>query len=308
MADARQNERRVAITGASGLVGSTLGSALSEDGWSVTRVVRSREKAAADDATYWRPSRGEIDASGLEDHDVVIHLAGESLFGVWTPAKKERIRRSRMLGTQLLASALAGLDSPPATLITASAVGYYGDRPGETLDETSGRGDGFLADVVSAWEEAAAPAEEVGIRVVHLRLGLVLSPKGGLLDVMKPVFKLGLGAVPGSGDQVWSWVALPELPGIVGAAIGNDEMKGPVNATSPGAVTARAFCETLGRVLHRPVPFRVPGALVDLAPGGMGGELVLASQDVRPARLLDDGYAFRFTELEPTLRELLGRA
>lgn len=295
---------RIAITGASGLVGSELVNELGAD-HAITRLVRRRDRAKRD-AAYWNPDTGEIDTAALEGHDVVLHLAGESLFGLWTARRKDAIRRSRVQGTQLLASALAALERPPALLVTASAVGIYGDRPpDEPLDEDSAGGTGFLAGVVRGWEAATEPAEVAGIRTVHLRLGLVISEKGGIVKTMAPAFRLGLGAVVGPGTQAWSWVALPELPRIVRHVMATDSLRGPVNATAPGAVSAAEFSRALGDALHRPVPLHVPSALVRLAPGGMGRELATASARVLPVKLLATGFDFAYPSLLPALRRLL---
>ena len=298
---------RIAISGAGGLVGAELTQSLGPE-HEITRVVRRRQRGRKNVA-YWNPDTGEVDEASLEGHDVVIHLAGESLFGVWTRKRKESIRRSRVHGTQLLASALAGLEKPPSLLITASAVGFYGDRSADaTLTERDAGGSGFLAGVVRGWEAATEPAEVAGIRTVQLRFGLVISEKGGMLQKMLPPFRLGLGAVVGPGEQVWSWVALADVPMIVRHVIGTPELRGPVNVTAPEAVTSSEFSHTLGRVLHRPVPFHVPRFVVALAPGGMGQELMLASARVAPEKLLGSGYRFRHDRLEPAIREMLGRA
>ena len=297
---------RIAISGSGGLVGAELVRSLGADHL-ITRIVRRRQRGRKNVA-YWTPTTGEVDEAALEGHDVVIHLAGESLFGVWTRKRKEAIRRSRVQGTQLLASALAGLEKPPALLITASAVGYYGDRPeAQPLTETASGGEGFLAGVVRGWEAATEPAEVAGIRVVHLRFGLIVTEKGGIIGKMLPPARLGLGAVVGPGDQIWSWIALPEVPGIVRYVIANETLRGPVNAVAPNPVSSREFSHTLGRVLHRPTPFHAPAFLVSLAPGGMGRELMMASARVVPEKLLTSGYRFRHPQLEPTLRQLLGR-
>lgn len=297
---------RIAITGASGLVGSALRRHFEHDGHSVTPVTRRRERS--DGAAYWNPDAGEMDESAFEGHDVVIHLAGESLFGVWTPGRKRRIRRSRVDGTRMLAAGLASLTRPPRVMISASGVNYYAPRPASVeLDEDAPRGDGFLADVVRGWEGGAEPAQRAGIRTVQLRFGLVLSREGGIVQKMLPPFRLGLGAVVGPGDQAWSWIALADIPPIVRHVIDTQALSGGVNATAPHAVTAREFSHTLGRVLNRPVPLHVPAAAVALLPGGMGRELAIQSTNVVPRRLLESGYRFRFTHLEPALRHLLGR-
>jgi uncharacterized protein (TIGR01777 family) len=300
---------KIAISGSSGLVGSALKESLAADGHTITPIVRRRprgRRAAA--GAYWNPDTGDVDEDSLEAHDVVIHLAGESLFGVWTTRRKEAIRRSRVQGTQLLASALAGLRKPPTLLITASAVGYYGDRSGEQLDESASGAQGFLAGVVRGWEAANEQAEVAGVRTVQLRFGLVIAREGGIVGTMLPAFRLGLGAVVGPGDQVWSWIARTEIPHIVRHVIATPSLRGPVNATAPHAVTSREFSQTLGRVLHRPVPLYIPRFVVALAPGGLGRELALASADVAPARLLASGYRFQHPRLEPALSELLARS
>ena len=298
---------RIAISGSSGLVGSALVDALSADGHEITRIVRDRARARKPRTAYWNPELGEVDEDALEGHDVVIHPAGESLFVPWTPKRKEAIRRSRVVGTQLLSAALAGLAKPPSLLLSGSAIGFYGDRPNdERLVEADAGGDGFLPRVVRAWEAATEPADVAGIRVVHMRLGLVMAREGGMLATISPPFRFGLGGIPGSGDQVWSWVALPEIPRIVRHLIATASIRGPVNVVAPHAVTAREFTRTLGRVLRRPVLIRVPAPLFALAPGGMGRELVLASSRVAPARLEESGYEFAHPRFEPMLRELLG--
>lgn len=297
---------KIAITGSSGLVGLALVDALTTDGHAVTRVVRDRKRARNTGHAYWSPDAGEVDKEGLEGHDVVIHPAGASLFAPWTRKRKEAIRSSRVQGTQLLSAALAGLARPPALLISGSAIGYYGHRPGEAaLAESDAGADGFLASVVRGWEAATKPADEAGIRVVHTRLGLVLARHGGIVGTMLPPFRLGLGAVVGSGDQIWSWIALPEIPHIVRHVIAKPEIRGPVNVVAPEAVSAAEFAHGLGRVLHRPVPFRVPAAIVALAPGGMGTELALASARVAPAKLVASGYHFQHPRYEPALRAVL---
>ena len=200
------------------------------------------------------------------------------------------------------------LDRPPALLITASAVGIYGDRlPEQKVDESASGGSGFLAGVVRGWEAATEPADVAGIRVAHLRFGLVISERGGIVKAMLPAFRLGLGAVVGPGSQAWSWIALHELPHIVRHVIANDTLRGPVNTTAPEAVTSAEFSRALGRALHRPVLLHIPAALVRLAPGGMGEELAIASARVEPAKLIASGYAFRHPVLEPELRRILGR-
>lgn len=300
---------KIAITGSSGLVGSELHASLGADGHELTRLVRDRDRARRPGHAYWDADSGDIDEAALEGHDVVIHLAGASIFRPWTPRQKEAIRRSRVQGTQLLSSALAGLSRPPSLLLSASGMNYYGSRPPQDrVVEEDPPGDGFLAGVVRGWEAATEPAEVVGIRVVHMRFGLVLSPEGGVLGTMLPAFRLGLGAVVGTGEQAWSWVALPEIPRIVRHLIATPSIRGPVNFAAPGVVTAEEFSRGLGRVLHRPVALRIPRPIVSLVPGGMGEELGLISVHMVPRRLEQSGYTFQHAAFEPTLRALLEEA
>lgn len=297
---------KIAITGSSGLVGSELRRELGGDGHELTRVVRDRDRARRAGFAYWDAESGSIDEAALEGHDVVIHLAGASIFRPWTDGQKQAIRRSRVQGTQLLSSALAGLRSPPALLLSASGMNYYGHRPAQQqVVEEDPSGEGFLASVVRGWEAATEPAEVAGIRVVHMRFGLVLSPEGGILGTMLPPFRVGLGAVVGSGRQAWSWIALPEIPHIVRHLVATAPVRGPVNFAAPDVVTAEEFSRGLGRVLRRPVALRIPEPVVRLVPGGMGEELALASVHMLPRRLQQSGYDFRHPSFEPTLRALL---
>jgi uncharacterized protein (TIGR01777 family) len=251
----------------------------------------------------------EIDAAGLEGFDSLLHLAGENVgSGRWTAARKAAIRDSRVNGTRFLCDALAELARPPKTLVCASAVGYYGDRGEEPLTEESPPGTGFLAEVCREWEAASAPAARKGVRVVALRIGMVLSPEGGALARMLPLFRAGLGGVIGGGRQYISWVALDDLPGIVLHSMQCGDLSGPVNAVAPRPVTNREFTEALGKALSRPTPLPVPAFALRLAVGGeMADALLLASARVVPKRLLDTGFAFRSPELETTLLRLLGR-
>ena len=298
---------KVAITGASGLVGRALAPSLSADGHEVIRLVRRAPRAA--DEVRWDPERGEIDPLRLEGVDAVVHLAGANLAeGRWSERRKARLRDSRVAPTRLLAEALAGLKRRPRVLVSASAIGYYGDRGDEWLSESSAPADDFLGRLVRDWEAAAAPAAQAGIRVVHPRTGLVLSLAGGALGKMLPPFRMGLGGVLGSGRQHMSWIAIDDLLGVLHHVLGREDLEGPVNVVSPSPVTNAELTRVLGRVLHRPTVARAPAFALRLAFGEMADATLLASTRVRPERLLASGYRFRFPELEPALRHVLGRA
>lgn len=296
---------KIAVTGASGLIGRALAPLLQTQGDEVLRLVRSKP-ANESDAIYWQPDRGKIDGKKLEGVDAVVHLAAEGVAeGRWTQAKMARIRDSRVQGTNLIAETIANLNSPPSVLVCASATGFYGERGNESVTEDSEPGSGFLPDVCKEWEAAADPAREKGIRVVHLRFGVVLSPAGGALAKMVLPFRMGLGGVLGSGDQYMSWISLEDAIGAIRFAIDNEEVAGPVNAVAPEAVTNREFTKVLGRVLRRPTVFPVPTFVARLAFGQMGEDLLLASTRVEPKRLSEAGYDFRHRDLESALRELL---
>jgi uncharacterized protein (TIGR01777 family) len=295
----------VLISGATGLIGSALVQELTDGGHRITRLTRSPR---LDEDVGWNPDAGQIDASRLEGHDAVVHLAGESIGeGRWTPEKKRRILESRMEGTRLLAETIAGLPEPPRVMVSASAVGYYGDRGNELLREESEPGSDFLAEVCKAWEAAADPAREAGIRVVHPRNGIVLSTEGGALARTLPIFKLGGGGRIGSGRQWWSWVAIDDVVGAILHALTDDSVEGPVNVVSPNPLTNAEYTRVLGKVLNRPTIFPLPAPVARLALGEVADALLLASQRVEPAKLKDTGYAFRYPELEGALRHLLGR-
>lgn len=298
---------RILISGSSGLIGSALVPFLSAQGHTITCLVRSKTPSPAS-AISWEPETGTIDSSQLEGFDAVVHLAGESIAGGrWTAARKARIRESRVKGTRLLATALAGLERQPRVLLCASAMGYYGDRGDEILHEDSPAGTGFLAEVCRAWEQAADPARQRGIRVLHLRTGLVLAATGGALPRMLPPFKLGVGGVIGSGRQYWSWITLDDHVAAIHHVLVSESLVGPVNLVVPRAVTNREFIEALGRVLSRPTLFPLPAFAARLALGEMADELLLASQRLEPTRLMASGYPYRYPELEPALRHVLGR-
>lgn len=301
---AGEESLRVAVTGSSGLVGSALVSFLRTGGHEVVRLVRRPPKLGGGEVR-WDPE-GFVDTENLEGVDAVVHLAGENIFGLWTSGKKEAIRQSRVQGTRVLVDALSALERPPGVLVSASAVGYYGDTGGERVDEESPPGSGFLAGVCREWEEAAAAAEDAGIRVVRLRAGVVLTPRGGALGAMLPLFRLGLGG-PLGGDQWMSWVSRDDMVGAIHHALVDEELSGAVNAVAPHPVRNRELASTLGRVLRRPAFLKVPAPLVRLATGQMGEEALLASVRAVPAALEAAGYRFRHSGIEEALRHCLGR-
>jgi uncharacterized protein (TIGR01777 family) len=301
----------VAITGASGLVGSNLHAFLSSGGHQVRRIVRGRPDAAEGDIA-WNPAKGEVDAKALEALEAVVHLAGENIAaGRWTKARMESIRASRVEGTRLLCETLARLERKPKVLVSASAVGFYGDRPdldlAAPLDESGPRGEGFLGEVAAAWEAATRPAEEAGIRVVHLRIGVVVAAQGGVVAKLLTPFSLGLGGPVGSGRQAMPWIALDDLLGAILWSIRREDLRGAVNATSPQQRSNRAFGADLASVLRRPAFMPLPSLAVKAIFGRMGTELLLAGAPVAPRRLLESGFRFEFPTLAEALRFELGR-
>ena len=296
---------RVVVTGGTGLVGTALGSALVAGGHRVDRVSRRPARPGTSDI-QWDPARGRLDPRALEGADAVVHLAGESIAARrWSPAVKARLRASRVESTRLLAEALGRLDRRPAVLVAASGAGYYGSRGDEPLTEESPPGVGFLADLARAWEAAADPARAAGIRVVHVRLGLVLAGQGGALPRMRLLFRLGLGGVVGDGRQYWSWIALEDVVRIIELALALDALAGPVNAVAPAPVTNREFTRALGRVLRRPTLAPLPAFAVRLLLGEMGQALLLDSARVLPRRLERTGFRFRHPDLDGALRAAL---
>lgn len=294
----------ILVTGASGLIGSALLPFLTAGGHRVTRLVRSQPRSG-EMAVRWDPVAGTLETSALEELDAVVHLAGENLAERWSAEKKTRIRDSRVKGTRLLSQALAQLAKPPKVLVSASAIGYYGNRGEEILTEESPSGSGFLAEVCRAWEAATEPALQKGIRVVHPRFGIVLSPAGGALGKMLPAFRMGVGGILGSGRQYVSWIALDDAVGAIHHMIMTETLQGPANAVAPNAVTNQELTKTLGKVLGRPTLFPMPAFAARLMFGEMADELLLASTRVRPAKLQATGYGFRYPELEVALRHLL---
>ena len=300
---------KVIVTGSTGLVGRALVRSLLADGHEVTRLVRGDAqgfRAPGTAAVHWDPERGEIDAPALEGHDAAVHLAGENIGeGRWDDAKKRRIIESRVKGTSLLAGTLAGLSAKPGVLVSASATGFYGDRGAEVLREESASGSAFVSEVCREWEKATLQASQGGIRVVHLRIGVVLDGEGGALPKMLTPFKLGLGGKVGSGSQYMSWITLEDLIGVIRRAIEDESLRGPVNAVAPGAVTNAEFTKALGHALGRPTIFAMPAFAARLAFGETADELLLASTRVEPARLKKAGFEFKHPEIEEALRSVL---
>lgn len=300
---------KIAVTGASGLIGSALATFLRSRGSEVVALRRAPAGGGAEPpAPSWDPSTGALSAGALHGVEAVVHLAGENIAGGrWTAARKARIRDSRVVGTRHLSEALAGLARPPQTLVAASAIGFYGDRGDEMVDESSDPGEGFLPEVSLAWEEAATPARDAGIRVVHLRIGIVLTPAGGALGQMLLPFRMGVGGVIGTGRQYMSWVALDDVLAGILHALENDRLTGPVNLVAPHPVTNAEFTKALGRVLRRPAILPMPAFGARLAFGEMADALLLASTRVAPARLAASGFAFGYPEVEQALRHVLER-
>jgi hypothetical protein len=290
----------VLISGASGLVGKAVVRGL-RTRYDVLRLVR--KPVELPDEVSWVPGQVHLDPDRVVDH--VVHLAGEPIFGLWTKEKKKKIFESRVRGTRTIAEFCASRPKRPKTLISASAIGIYGDRGDEVLTETSPTGDGFLADVARAWEAAAEPAHSAGVRVVHPRIGVVLSKEGGALAAMKLPFQLGLGGHLGNGEQWFSWVALDDLVQIIVSAVDDQQFSGAINCTAPEPVTNGDFTRLLAYVLNRPALIPVPAFALKLLPGKMADEALLASERVIPQRLLDAGFKFKHPELLEALTSTL---
>lgn len=296
---------RILVSGSHGLVGGALIESLLSNGDSVSRLVREAPARASSDIE-WDPEQGTIDRDKLNGFDAVVHLAGESIAsGRWTPEKKQRIFESRIKGTLLLSNALAESHQPPSVFVSASAIGFYGDRGDELLTEESSPGDDFLAGVCVEWERSTRPAEEKGIRVVKTRLGIILDKKGGALAKMLPPFRLGIGGKVGTGKQWMSWIALDDVVTALQFVIERESITGAVNFVAPNPVTNATFAGHLGKTLGRPTFLPVPVFGVRLAFGEMADALLLSSQRVAPARLNEEGFSFKHTTLPHALSAIL---
>jgi hypothetical protein len=293
---------RILVSGVSGPIGGALLPSIRTNGCSVVRLVRGPAKS--DDQISWDPAV-PLDPQAVSGFDAVIHLAGESIFGRWTAAKKSNIRDSRVVGTFNLSSALAQAEDKPKVFVCGSAIGYYGNRGDEGLREESAPGTGFLAEVCQDWEEATTPAVRADIRTAHIRTGIVLSAKGGALGSMLTPFKLGLGGRIGSGQQWMSWIDVRDMVGAIHHILKNDLIQGPVNMVAPKPVRNAEFVKTLASVLSRPAILPIPAFAVKLAFGEMGEELLLSSQRVEASKLISSGYPFRYRELRASLESTL---
>ena len=295
---------RILVSGASGPIGAALLPSLKTGGWSVVRLVR--RPASGNGQIAWNPAAG-LAPEAVSGFDAVIHLAGESIFGRWTAAKKGKIRDSRIAGTFNLAQALARAEEKPKVFVSGSAIGYYGNRGDDLLSEESAPGTGFLAQACQDWEEATMPAVQADIRTAHIRTGIVLSPKGGALGAMLLPFRLGLGGRTGDGQQWMSWIDVQDMVGAIHHILKNDLLQGPVNMVAPKPVRNAEFAATLASVLSRPAIFPMPASVAKLLFGEMGEELLLGSQKVEPGKLISSGYPFRYRELRRSLEGLLKR-
>lgn len=295
---------RILISGASGLIGNALRTVLATAGHSTSALVR---RTPGEGEVQWDPS-SPLNPRSLEGFDAIAHLAGKNIAGRWSEKFKREVRESRVQGTRTVATAAAESfrqTGMPRVLVAASATGYYGNRGDEELTEESKPGSGFLADVCQEWENAASPAAEAGIRVVHLRIGVVLARHGGALPAMLPAFRLGLGGPVGDACQFWSWITLDDVIGAFRFALTNDGLRGPVNAVSPLPVRNREFVRALGKALNRPAVFPLPAFVVRTLFGEMGESLLLASARVMPSKLEAAGYRFRHSDLPGALQAAL---
>ena len=292
---------KIAITGSSGLIGSSLVPALRADGHSVVRLVRRPAQAA--DEIRWDPGRRQLDPGALNDVDAVVHLAGVGIGDRrWSSKQEAAVRGSRVDGTETISEAIARAEPRPRTLVSASAIGWYGDTGDREVDETAPAGSDILADVVVQWEASTAAAQKAGVRVAHIRTGLVCGPKGGLLGRLLPLVKLGLGGRLASGRQYWSWISLPDEIGAIRHVLSHEDISGAVNLTGPSPVTNADFIGTLGRLLHRPTVLPVPGFALRIVAGDFADVGIIAGQRVVPRVLERTGYRFRHRTAEQALR------
>ena len=290
---------KVALTGASGLLGPPLIRSLRGDGHDVLRLVR--RVPTAPDEVQWDPATGEVDLAALRGVDAVIHLAGANLGGrPWTPAHRRTVLDSRVSGTRTIASAMARLDPRPRVLLSASGVGYYGNPGEQVLDETRPAGDGYIAQIARQWEAETAAAADAGVRVVTMRTGVVVSGRGGALGRLVPLFRLGLGGRLGSGQQWWSWISLHDYVRVVRFLLDRDDISEPVNVCAPEPVTNAHFTKALARAVHRPAVLAVPGFALRLPLRDFADDL-LGGQRVVPRRLIDAGFTFDHPDLESAL-------
>ena len=297
----------VIITGASGVIGSTLVPFLTTGGHRVIRLVRNLSEPSQDEL-FWDPLSGILNTDNIKNIDAVIHLAGENIgSGRWTPEKKKKIIESRVKGTELLTKKLSSLEKPPKVIISASAIGFYGDRGDQILNENDESGSDFISSVCSMWEKAAHPALERNIRTVFLRIGIVLTPLGGALRRLLLPFKLCAGGKIGNGTQYMSWIDMEDVLGSIYHILTNESIDGPVNIVAPNPVTNTEFTKTLGKVMARPTPLTIPSTAVKLAFGEMGKEILLSSTRVMPEKLLKTGYRFNTPHLDTAIRQMLGR-
>ncbi|MFC1744642.1 TIGR01777 family oxidoreductase [Candidatus Riflebacteria bacterium] len=294
---------KILISGASGFLGSALVPFLQDNGMSVEKLLRG---SAGNTKYIWDPAKGKLDKELLQDFEAIIHLSGENLTsGLWTEYKKERLRSSRISSTGLLVESIQSLDKKPKTFISASAIGFYGNRDDEKLEENCPPGEGFLAKLCIDWENASSVLRKSGIRVVNLRFGLILGKNGGVLDKMLLPFKLGLGGQVGPGTQYMSWITLSDVVRAILFCLQVEKINGPVNIVSPDPIINLEFSQTLARVLQRPAFLKVPQALLNFLPGEMARETLLSSCRAYPKKLLDLGFSFEFSDLEKTLKHLL---
>ena len=295
----------VAISGATGLVGTALHGLLTSEGKSVSAISR-REGGTYEDSIIWDPESGLANPARLESIDAVVHLAGENIAGGrWNDTVKRKIRNSRVHGTRNLVKSIAAVEKRPKVLVCASAIGFYGDRGAQEMNETSAAGKGFLPEVCEEWEAEANAAKELGLRVVNVRIGVVLSPKGGALAKMLLPFKLGAGGIVGSGKQYWSWIGLHDLTRVIAHCINDDSLEGPVNAVSPQPLTNKEFTKVVGSVLHRPTLIPLPAFMAKIVLGEMAEALLLASTRVVPAKLQKSGFTFDHGDLDSCLKHEL---